>query len=57
MHPANGSFQNGFPDMGGAARALRELGVQPTEVAPDPATYRELLAIVARRAGACTHYT
>lgn len=31
------------------ARALRELGVEPTEVAPDPATYRELLAIVARR--------
>ena len=32
------------------ARALRDLGVEPTEVAPDPATYRELLAIVARRA-------
>jgi len=31
------------------AKALRELGVEPTEVAPDPATYRELLAIVARR--------
>lgn len=31
------------------ARALRELGVEPAEVAPDPATYRELLAIVARR--------
>lgn len=32
------------------ARALRDLGVEPTEVAPDPATYRELLAIVTRRA-------
>ncbi|HEY3443872.1 MAG TPA: uroporphyrinogen-III synthase [Paludibaculum sp.] len=31
------------------AKALRELGVEPTEVAPDPATYRELLAIVERR--------
>ena len=31
------------------AKALRELGVEPTEVAPDPATYRELLAIVAAR--------
>ncbi|WP_321476234.1 uroporphyrinogen-III synthase [uncultured Paludibaculum sp.] len=30
--------------------ALRELGVQPTAIAPDPATYREVLAILASRA-------
>lgn len=50
---------DGFAAIGGVvtiargpkpARALRDLGVEPTEVAPDPATYRELLAIVARRA-------
>ncbi|MGC4056173.1 MAG: uroporphyrinogen-III synthase [Paludibaculum sp.] len=29
--------------------ALRELGVQPTAIAPDPATYREVLAILAQR--------
>ena len=31
------------------ARALRELGLKPTEVAPDPATAREVLEIVRRR--------
>lgn len=29
--------------------ALRELGVQPSAIAPDPATYREVLAILAQR--------
>lgn len=31
------------------AAALRALGVQPTAIAPDPATYREMLAILTAR--------